>query len=403
LKFSVLLPTRERLEYLKLAIESVHRQDDADWEIVVSDNCSEADVASYVASLADRRIRYVRTAGVVPVTENWNNALSHASGDYMVMLGDDDALMPGYFRILRDVIDRFQRPDFLYTGALLFAYPGALQESPAGYLQAYGYASFLRGAEAPYVLPPSRARALAGESAHFRIRFGFNAQFACVSRRLIDRLSPQGPFYQSPFPDYFSMNAMFLRAKTIVVVPMALVLIGITKKSYGFFHYSGKEKDGVAFLGASVEPAVEERLRRVILPGSNINNGWLYAMETLRLRYGIRVHYRRYRHVQIMYTLRDRYVTGMVSSDDLRELKNHLGFFERLIYTAIEHFAYRGGRRLAAEAKDLVFRAWRRIAPHWAGGPSTFMPWFKEKIEGRYQDAIDVYEHVDPSDPAWRA
>jgi len=277
-----------------------------------------------------------------------------------------------------------------------------LPESPGGYQQAYGYASFLRGARAPYAMDRHRARGLARESLAFRIRFGFNSQFVCVSRRLINRLRARGPFYQSPFPDYFSTNAMFLEAESIVVVPAALVLIGITKKSYGFFHYRGQESAAMSFLGSHPDPDAAARLERVLLPGSNINNGWLFAMEALRGQYGVPVSYRRYRHVQIMHTLRDRYVGGTVKDEELRELKRHLRAGEKLAYGAIEHLAYREGRRVAGAAKQLVFHVWKLFGRHWAGGPTTYMPWFKEKIEGRYADAIDVFEHVDPSDPAWQ-
>jgi glycosyltransferase involved in cell wall biosynthesis len=41
MKFSVLLPTRNRLNLLSYAIETVIRQDYSDWEIIISDNCSE--------------------------------------------------------------------------------------------------------------------------------------------------------------------------------------------------------------------------------------------------------------------------------------------------------------------------------------------------------------------------
>ena len=134
---SVLLPTRDRLEYLRYAVESVRRQDVGDWEIVVSDNDSSDDVVGYVAGLRDERIRYVRTDGFVPVTENWNNALRHSRGEYVVMLGDDDALLPGYCSALKRVRDRFDSPDVVYTGARLFAYPGVLADEPAGYVQSY--------------------------------------------------------------------------------------------------------------------------------------------------------------------------------------------------------------------------------------------------------------------------
>ena len=31
------------------------------------------------------------------MTENWNNALNKSSGDYVLMIGDDDYLLPGFF------------------------------------------------------------------------------------------------------------------------------------------------------------------------------------------------------------------------------------------------------------------------------------------------------------------
>jgi len=38
MKFSVLIPTRNHLDLLSYAIETVRRQDYSDWEIIVSDN-----------------------------------------------------------------------------------------------------------------------------------------------------------------------------------------------------------------------------------------------------------------------------------------------------------------------------------------------------------------------------
>ena len=41
------MPTRDRLEYLKLAVETIRRQDCPDWEIVISDNDSSDDVPTW--------------------------------------------------------------------------------------------------------------------------------------------------------------------------------------------------------------------------------------------------------------------------------------------------------------------------------------------------------------------
>src|SRR4029078_1491335 len=105
-KFSVLLPTRDRLELAKDAIQTARWQSYSDWELIVADNCSSSDVREYVESLSDPRIVYIRSDKPVSVTENWNRALNASSGDYVIVLGDDDGLVPDYFYRLLTVIDK---------------------------------------------------------------------------------------------------------------------------------------------------------------------------------------------------------------------------------------------------------------------------------------------------------
>jgi glycosyltransferase involved in cell wall biosynthesis len=170
MKISVLLPTRNRLQLLSYAVESVRRQADENWEVVISDNASEEDIAGYVESLDDERVRYLRTSHSLSVTENWNNALTAADGDYVIMLGDDDALLPGYFTAIRRLVADFSRPDVIYHSALLYAYPSVMPDAPDGYLKPYGYAPFFRGAREPFPLDGARARALVREAMNFRVR-----------------------------------------------------------------------------------------------------------------------------------------------------------------------------------------------------------------------------------------
>ena len=106
-KFSVLVPTRDRLEYLRQAVESVLCQDYGDWEVCIADNASSDSTREWVESLGDPRILYSRAERLSPVTENWNRCLSMSSGDYVVMLGDDDAILRGYFTTHKRVIDDF--------------------------------------------------------------------------------------------------------------------------------------------------------------------------------------------------------------------------------------------------------------------------------------------------------
>lgn len=392
-RISVLIPTRDRLEYLRYAVETVTRQDYDEWQLVIADNSSQEDIAGYAASLADARIRYIRSADPVPVTENWNRALSQASGEYVIMLGDDDCLMPGYFAAIEELIETFSEPDAIYSGAKLFAYPGVFPDSPEAFVQPYGYADFLAGASQPFLLQPEYAKDVVRAAAGFRVRYGFNMQFLTVRRAFVASLSAQGDFFQSPFPDYYAMNATFLKASRIVADPRPLVVIGVTPMSYGYYHAQGREDDGRTFLSGGTETEVPPRLREIVLPGSNINTGWLLAMDALRESYGdelgVEPDYRRYRFLQVLSAYRSHYEDKSGPRADLELLRRRLRLRERIVYASAAH----------------AFVLTRRVLPsglfHRLTGPlrrraGQFPEWDAGKERSGQTTILDVFERAEP-------
>lgn len=303
MKFSILLPTRNRLDLLKLAVESVRMQDCTDWEIVVSDNASESgtgDVGAWVQSLGDPRIRARRFDALVPVTDNWNATVEMARGDYMVMLGDDDALLPGGLSAMGALIDRWKRPDAIYAQARQYAYPGVIPGHPEAFLQT-GYNAFLEGHSEAFELPAATALTMVRGAMDFRILYGFNMQHFVFSRALVESLKDKGSFFQSPYPDYYAANAVLLSGR-VVASPQPFSLIGISPKSFGFYYFNERENDGVAFLQNVADADLAERLRGELVPGSNMNDSWLCAMQTLARnfpdRVGSAVGFGRYRRLQ---------------------------------------------------------------------------------------------------------
>ena len=389
MRFSALLPTRNRLSYLRFAVQSVLRQDDPDWELVVSDNDSEEDIAGYVTSLGDERVRYTRTDAFVPVTENWNNALRHSSGDYFVMLGDDDALLPGYFSAMRRHLERFSAPDAVYTSAMLYAYPGVVPGEPDGYLQPYGYASFLRGATEPFALDPATAKGLVRQAMDFRVRYGFNMQFALVSRRIADRIAGDAEFFRSPFPDYFAMNMLMLRAAPFVVDPQPRVVIGVTPRSYGFFHANQLEREARSFLEGDVDETGGRR-NGELLPGTNINNGWLLAMEAVSAAAGdpqLRPNRGRYRLLQILYVYEHHYF-GAITREQFDELRERLLPTERVVYGTIFRVASALARIVPTRVRPLARQAFalaQRQTPYWRA----------KRDRGPYRDVLEVLDRFE--------
>ncbi len=334
MKFSVLLPTRNRLEYLRYAVETVRRQDYADWEIIVSDNCSEDDIAGYVRALADARIKYVRTDSFIPVTDNWNNALVQSTGDYVVMLGDDDGLLPNYFSTMMKAFERFPDPDFVYVSALFFAYPGVMPDTPEGFLRRDRNGVFTE--QDPFWLDAHRAEGIARGYLDFRMPVASNMQFSLISRHKIDELSKVGPFFQSPYPDFYATPTLFLSSKRILVYPQPMVVIGITPKSYGYFHFNNRADDGVRLLKNTEQLGGASPARSQMLPGTSYNDSWLLAMEALRANHsqarGLLPNYRHYRFLQIVHGYKKCYFDRTLRAADLASLRARMNAREKLTY-----------------------------------------------------------------------
>ena len=394
MRFSVLLPSYNGLQFLRYAVESVLRQDHADWELVISDNHSTDDIGSYVATLADDRVHYVRTEEFIPVTDNWNNALRHSTGDYVVMLGNDDALLPGYFSALSETIERLSDPDAIYTAALLYAYPGVLPNVPEGYLEVQQYAPFFAGADEPFLLPPAAARELARDAMAMRARYAFNMQYIAVKRETIDDLAGDGEFFRSPFPDFYAMNLVFATAPRIVVDPQPRVIIGITPASHGYLYFNHRESDALALLNtATVDADIRHDLGPVLRPGTNMNTSWLLAMEALSRRLGsppdMRPDYRRYQRLQALFCLRAHYLHQTITRDELRASAAALTPIERIAAMVLGPIGGALLRHSPASVRNILGGVYDRIVRQF--------PWTSEQPArevGRYRDALEVFESV---------
>lgn len=393
MKFSVLLPTRNRLDLLSYAIETVRRQDYDDWELIVSDNCSGEDVEGYVRSLGDPRIKYFRTEKFVPVTDNWNNALEKCDGDYVIMLGDDDCLMKGYFSTLKEVIEKYGSPDLVYTSAFLYAYPGVLPGCPEGFLRSYSRGRIFKSAQEPFWLDRAEAKALAESSLNFRVRFDYNMQFSLVSSKLIKKMAKYGRFYQSPYPDYYASNAMMLKAARILIVPLPLVTIGISPKSFGFYYFNDAERAGNQFLQNLPDPEMARRLQPVLLPGTDMNTSWLLSMETLAQNFGresdVHVNYRRYRFLQIGAVYSGLILRKTGADASLTELRRRMTVAERAFYGLPLALVALIASILPGRYRELIASmVIRATGSHPAHASAN--------IQGEFATILDVFEEVSP-------
>ena len=93
-KVSVLVPNYNLGRYLPEAIESILEQDYPNFEVLISDDCSQDDSAEIIERYAsnDPRIRVQIHPSNKGMVENWNWCLRQAQGEYIKFVFGDDKL-----------------------------------------------------------------------------------------------------------------------------------------------------------------------------------------------------------------------------------------------------------------------------------------------------------------------
>jgi len=104
---TVAIPTFNRKRYLKQSINSVLNQTYKNLELLVVDNHSEDNTQKEVEGIHDSRIHYLRNKKNIGILSNWNKCIDLAKGKYLVILGDDDILLPTFIEESLKVHERY--------------------------------------------------------------------------------------------------------------------------------------------------------------------------------------------------------------------------------------------------------------------------------------------------------
>ena len=90
--FTIVIPAYNQLSLLQRALESVLRQEGADYDIIISDDSSDNKIERYVLQLGNRDIHYVRHQQGKGAAYNWNDGLRMATGQYLILMHHDEEM-----------------------------------------------------------------------------------------------------------------------------------------------------------------------------------------------------------------------------------------------------------------------------------------------------------------------
>lgn len=107
MKISVCIATYNGGKYLNEQIQSILMQLSDNDELIISDDGSTDDTISIIGKFADKRIKLFHNKNKKGVAHNFENALSHASGEYIFLSDQDDIWAENKVKVVLRILETY--------------------------------------------------------------------------------------------------------------------------------------------------------------------------------------------------------------------------------------------------------------------------------------------------------
>ncbi len=124
-QFSIIVPTRDRLQLLQHTLNSIEAQTFLDYELIVIDDGSTDGSAEFLASYG--KVSRVLTLTGEGASTARNAGIHWATGNYVVFLDSDDLWFPWTLDVLNAVIVGFDDPSLVINRIHFFRYANTLE------------------------------------------------------------------------------------------------------------------------------------------------------------------------------------------------------------------------------------------------------------------------------------
>lgn len=266
-KFTVVIPTCDRCDTLESSLRTCVTQDYANLEIIVSDNFSQDNTKEVVESFKDSRIRYVNTGKRLCMADNWEFGLAHVSDGYVMILGDDNGLLPGALIDLNGIISRTGCEAITWERAS-YIWPNCIDEDHRNIMRVPLLSSLVR----------IDLGKMLTNMINFKHSYGYpNLYHSFVSFEAIQKiLKESGRFFQSINTDIYSGIALGCVVESCYCSSRPFAIDGISHHSTASAFYVEKPEKQQEFVRALGEGAIEFHSKLVLIPSNTI-----FAFEVL--------------------------------------------------------------------------------------------------------------------------
>jgi glycosyltransferase involved in cell wall biosynthesis len=238
--FSVVIPTRNRYDTLRHTMRTVLDQGFSPFELIISDNSDEEFLPQkelIAEQLKDERVRYFRTPSLLSMTDSWEFAIAKAEGDYLILFGDDDGLVPGALENIAGIIRETHR-EVVSWSRIEYSWP---EREPVDIVANLVVAPY--NAKTGVIESDRYIREIINHEADYRLLPMFYN--SAISRKLIDKLKARvGRVFNASSPDVFTGYAFAHMLGSYLTIGQPLSINGVSARSNGAVHHNhNKLKD----------------------------------------------------------------------------------------------------------------------------------------------------------------
>lgn len=128
---SIAIATKDREKYCIQSIQSILSLENKNIEITLSDNSATTQVKDFVEKLQSDQIVYRYDNGPVSSIGNFNRAVELTTGEYVMLIGDDDTILPKAIEMAQWAKDN-NVDSVCSKETIVYYWPKALQKYPDG-------------------------------------------------------------------------------------------------------------------------------------------------------------------------------------------------------------------------------------------------------------------------------
>jgi glycosyltransferase involved in cell wall biosynthesis len=111
----IALPFYGDVDFMKQTVQSVLKQSDPDWRLlVVDDGYPDESLPGWFASLNDPRISYLRNESNLGANGNFQKCLGLLSAEFCIVMGADDLLEPNFVEVVNETITKYPNASMIH-------------------------------------------------------------------------------------------------------------------------------------------------------------------------------------------------------------------------------------------------------------------------------------------------